>query len=237
MLLAILEQLCPSAHPPTSKVGLRTSKSLACDPHWQSVSILRLPGKLGQQSSEDTKKTLPFVPSSVWRHHVTRKEGPVMKLPAGFLLLWQNIGDNPLPRRKNGSEPTFSEVSARGYLALLLLSRWHTEDETGKYAQNKADFTVAGKAGTGRGLGPPVNQLPPPMFHFLKVLQPSRSIQLGTRPLGHIQRENCNTWISTSCGVCCLVSGSCTQTLLKKKLLFLCLVMRGGVSLCWLVSS
>lgn len=86
-LLAIGEQLCPSAHPPMSKVGLRTSSSLACDPRWQSVSILRLPGKLGQQSSQDTEKTLPFVPSSVWRHHVTRTEKPAMKLPAGFLLL------------------------------------------------------------------------------------------------------------------------------------------------------
>lgn len=74
---------------------------------------------------------------------------------------------------------------------------------------------------------PPVNQLPPTASHFLKVLPPSRSIQLGTRPLGHTQRGNYNTWISPACGVCCLVSGSRAQTLLKKKLLFLCLVMGG----------
>lgn len=85
------EQLCLSTQPPTSKVGLRTSGSLACDPHWKSVSILKLPGKLRQQSSQYTEKTFPFVPSSVWRHHVTRNEGPAMKLSAGFLLLWQNI--------------------------------------------------------------------------------------------------------------------------------------------------
>lgn len=88
------------------------------------------------------------------------------------------------------------------------------------------------------GLGdtPPVNQLPPTASHFLMVLPPSRSIQLGTRPLGHTQRGNYNTWISPACGVCCLVSGSHAQTLLKKKLLFLCLVMGVGDGGCPCVS-